>query len=73
MAQQEPAALRGIQYLRGHLASDAGHAAMIALALMKADIPHNDPAVLKSMELIRGRFDSGGAYSPAHGRRNWNL
>ena len=25
MAQQEPAAVRGVQYLRGHLAADAGH------------------------------------------------
>ncbi len=59
--------MRGVQYLRAHLAADAGHGAMIALALMKADVPHSDPAVQKSMSLIRGRFDSGGVYSPAMG------
>ena len=41
--------------------------AMIALALMKAEVPHNDPAVQACMSQIRGRFATGGDYSPAMG------
>jgi hypothetical protein len=67
-AQQEPAVLAGVQYLRQHGAQDAGHAAMIALALMKAELPHSDPTVQACMAQIRKRFGSGGEYEPQMGR-----
>jgi hypothetical protein len=66
-AQQEPAVLSGVQYLRQHVSNRAGEAAMIALALMKAEVPHNDGAVQSCLSRVRSRFASGGAYSPEMG------
>ena len=34
---------------------------------MKAEVPHNDAAVQACLNRVRGRFDSGGAYSPEMG------
>src|SRR5215471_3927404 len=66
-AQQEPAVLSGVQYLRQHVSNRPGEAAMIALGLTKAEVPHNDAAVQSCLARIRGRFGSGGAYSPEMG------
>ena len=39
-AQQEPAVLSGVQYLKGHYGGrPTGESAMIALALLKAEVP----------------------------------
>ena len=44
--QQEQAVLAGVQFLRGHYANkQSGESAMIALALLKAEVPPTDPAV----------------------------
>ncbi len=66
-AQQEQAVNSGVQYLQRHTGKSPGEAAMIALALMKAEVPHNDPTVQACLSQIRGRFTSGGGYSPAMG------
>jgi hypothetical protein len=66
-AQQEPAVLAGVQYLRQHVSNRTGEAAMIALGLMKAEVPHNDAAVQSCLARVRARIGSGGAYSPEMG------
>ena len=66
-AQQEPAVVSCVQYLRQNVSSKSGEAAMIALGLMKAEVPHGDAAVQSCLGRIRGRFASGGAYSPEMG------
>ena len=66
-AQQEPAVLSGVQYLRQHVSSRVGESAMIALGLMKAEVPHADAAVQSCLARVRSRIDSGGAYSPEMG------
>jgi hypothetical protein len=62
--QQEPAVLSGVQYLKGHTIPRVGESAMIALGLMKAEVPHSDPAVQSCMSRIRNRFTTGGSYTP---------
>ena len=66
VAQQEPAVLSGIQYLKSHLIARPGEAAMIALGLMKAEVPPSDPAVQSCLGVIRTRFTSD-SYTPAMG------
>ena len=63
-AQQEQAVLSAVQYLRGaHGSKGTGETAMIALGLLKAEVPTSDPALAACLEKIRSRFTSGG-YSP---------
>ena len=63
-SQQEPAVLSGVQYLKHHYANQApGESAMIALGLLKADVPHNDPAVETCVARFKARFQSS-SYEP---------
>jgi HEAT repeats len=63
-AQQEPSVLRGVQFLRGRTAqSKVGETAMIALALIKAEVPPSDPALAGCIQRILTRF-SGSLYNP---------
>jgi hypothetical protein len=63
-AQQDPAVLSGVQYLKGHYASKrVGESAMIALALLKAELPPNDPALLACLATVRSRFTTS-TYEP---------
>lgn len=63
-AQQEPAVLSGVEFLRRTGASKGvGETAMIALGLLKAEVPTTDPALAACLAKIQGRFASGG-YSP---------
>ena len=63
-AQQEPAVLSAVQYLRNnHANRQVGETAMVALGLLKAETPADDPAVAACLEKIRSRFQSGG-YQP---------
>ncbi len=66
-AQQEPAVNSGVGYLKRNIGKPPGESAMIAMALMKAEVPHNDPAVQGCMGQVRSRFGSGGQYSPSIG------
>ncbi len=64
LAQQDPAVLRGISYLRGKAAgAPTGETALIALAMLKAEIPPTDPTLAACINKIRSRFLSAG-YSP---------
>lgn len=63
-AQQEQAVLSGVEYLRRSVTGKGtGETAMIALGLLKAEVPTSDPALAACLEKIRSRFTSGG-YSP---------
>jgi hypothetical protein len=63
-AQDDPAVARGIEFLRAHAGNQqVGESAMIALAMLKAEVPTDDPTVRECVARIRARFSSGG-YSP---------
>jgi hypothetical protein len=63
-AQQEPQVVSAVQYLRGRaLHQQVGETAMIALALLKADVPATDPVVAGCLATIQKRFTASG-YSP---------
>ena len=52
---------KGIAYLRSHASGQQiGETAMVALALLKADVPPSDPTVSQCIDRIRGRIKSGG-------------
>ncbi len=62
--QQDPAVIAGVQYLRNvHSGKQVGETAMIALGLIKAEVPPTDPALSACLNKIRSRFVSGG-YKP---------
>ncbi len=62
--QQEPAVLAGVRYLKRHSSDQLpGESAMIALGLLKAEVPHNDPAVQTCVASFMSRF-TGGSYEP---------
>ena len=64
---QTPSVLRGVQYLRGQAARlDAGEAALAALAMVKAEVPPNDPGLEAALRRVLSRF-SGSSYSPERG------
>jgi hypothetical protein len=66
-AQQEQAVLAGVQYLRGKASSQpVGESAMVALALLKAEVPKTDPTVTGCLAKIQKQF-TGSGYSPARG------
>lgn len=63
-AQDDPAVGRGIQFLRAHAGNQqVGETAMIALAMLKAEMPTSDPTIRECVARVRARFTSGG-YSP---------
>lgn len=63
-AENDPAVLRGLQFLRGKVgAGKVGETALIALAMLKSDVPPGDPALASCFALIRKRFVSG-VYQP---------
>lgn len=63
-AADDPAVNRGTQFLRSRAAGmQVGESAMIALALIKAEIPLTDPVIGGLVTKIRQRFDSTG-YNP---------
>ncbi len=67
-AQQEPAVLTGVQFLKGHCnGQPPGQSAMIALALIKAELPAGDPSLSACVAAIRNRFTSS-SYEPARQR-----
>jgi len=63
-AQQEPAVLNAVTFLKAHsLSRPVGEMAMIALGLIKDEVPHSDPAVQRCVAGIRSRF-VGSIYEP---------
>ena len=66
-SEEDRAVAAGVQYLRGHAGGrGAGEAAMIALALLKAEVPPSDTALQGCLATIRSRFTTG-SYEPALG------
>ncbi len=57
---------RAIAYLRGHVgpAAGVGENALAALAMVKAEVPKDDPALVTAIRTIESRFTSGGVYTP---------
>lgn len=63
-AENDPAVLRALQFLRGKTVSGKlGETALVALAMLKSDVPAGDPAVASCVARIRKRFQSG-VYEP---------
>jgi hypothetical protein len=59
IAEQERAVLSAVQFLKGHSAGrSAGETAMIALALLKAEVPPADPVLAACIAKLRTRFSS---------------
>jgi hypothetical protein len=66
-AQQEAAVLAGVQYLRTRASSAGpGEAAMLALALIKAEVPAGDPSLAAALARVYSRFSTS-EYAPARG------
>ena len=60
----DPAVTRGVQFLRSRAKGlQVGETALLALALLKADLPPSDPTVASCIAVLRSRFASG-AYLP---------
>ncbi len=56
---QDQAILSGVQYLKAHASGQrTGESAMIALALIKSDVPPTDPALETCLAKIRARISS---------------
>jgi hypothetical protein len=64
-ADQEPAVLKGVDFLKAHGERGAGESAMIALGLMKADVPSSHPAVQSCLTRVRNRFTTS-SYEPEY-------
>ena len=63
-AQQDPPVLSAVQFLKGRAGNrQVGEMAMIALGLIKAEVPHSDPALQTCLASIRSRF-TGSEYAP---------
>jgi hypothetical protein len=59
-AQQEPAVVAGVKYLKAHYdRQQAGESAMIALGLLKAEVPASDPAVSGTIARFERCFSTG--------------
>ncbi len=66
-AQQESAVLRGVQFLRGRVSgAGPGEAAMIALAMIKAEVPAGDPGLTAALAKVYARFSTS-EYAPQRG------
>jgi hypothetical protein len=63
-AEEDRAVLAGVQYLKAHAGyRSCGETAMIALALVKAEVPPSDSVLQGCLARLRTRF-SGSAYLP---------
>jgi hypothetical protein len=63
-ADNDPLVLKGLEFLRGRAgASQVGETALIALAMLKAEVPPTDPALAACLSKLRARINSTG-YSP---------
>ena len=67
VADQDRAVLAGVQFLKGHYAGrGTGETAMIALALLKAEVPPAAPILEACIANLRTRFSSS-SYEPQMG------
>jgi len=59
-AEADPAAARGVGFLRGHAANkQVGESALMGLALLKAEVPASDPVVAACAAKVLQRFSGG--------------
>ncbi len=59
-AENDPSVLKGVQYLRGKSTSTGlGETALIALAMLKAEVSPDDPALAACIARLRGRITAG--------------
>ncbi len=65
-AQADPVIGRAVQFLKGASGGNTGEVALGALALVKADVPATDPALVRALNLIAGRFSTP-SYQPQGG------
>ena len=66
LAQQEAAVQGGVQYLRARAGNQqVGESAMIALAMLKAEVPAGDPALAGCLNKVRARFTEQRVTSPS--------
>lgn len=62
--QTEPAVATGVNFLKGRVGGErVGETALAAIALLKAEVPEDDPALQTCLQKIRTRFTSSG-YQP---------
>ncbi len=66
MAQNDPIVARGIKYLRDAGGGGVGESALSALAMIKAEVPNEDPTLSKFISVLQSRFSSS-AYLPEKG------
>jgi Prenyltransferase and squalene oxidase repeat len=67
VAQQDPAVQRGVQFLRAHAGTkNTGESAMMALGLLKAEVPATDGGVQACVAKIKARFEAT-SYKPELG------
>jgi hypothetical protein len=61
VGQLEPALAGGVQFLRGRAGTQqVGESALMALALLKSDVPENDASVQACLAKVRTRFTASG-------------
>ncbi len=64
LAENDPVVLKGVQFLRGQAgASGTGETALIALAMLKAEVPTTDASLSACLNKLRARISSRG-YEP---------
>ena len=62
--QSDPIVSKGVQFLKsGGVGGGAGEVALVALAMIKAEVPATDPALARAVGVILSRFVDS-AYSP---------
>src|SRR6185312_17237052 len=55
--QSDPIVARAVQYLKATITkTGTGETALAALALIKADVPASDPALVRALSVIEKRF-----------------
>ena len=66
--QFDPVVEKGVQYLKSHMvgAGQVGETALMALALIKAEVPASDPALKRAIAAVLGRFAES-SYAPERG------
>jgi HEAT repeats len=67
-APNSPAVTRGVEYLRRSVKGlAAGESGLVALALIKAEVPHNDPALQSCIATALDRFQGSNFVSSRRG------